>query len=352
MIDTNFYPLKISKIQKETEDTVSITFDVEGDLESKFKFIPGQYLTLRAQINGEDVRRSYSISSTKDEALRVAVKQITKGVFSTYANNDLSEGQTIEVMPPTGNFVLKGQEKGKVSVFVAAGSGITPILSMLKETLINTEETAVLIYGNKNMNSVIYKAEIESLMDTYGDRFQMHYVISRDDSYDGLKGRINAEIVKTVAEDIDQTSISGVYLCGPEEMVKNSSAEFEFMGVAKDKIHFELFFVAESEEAKKVESNLATGVSQVTMIIDDEEFEFELDMNGATILEAGAEAGADLPFGCKGGVCCTCKAKVMEGKAKMVQNYALEPDEVEQGFILTCQAHPDSDNLVVSFDEY
>lgn len=352
MIDTNFYSLKISDITKETDDTVSLTFDVNPELASKFSFIPGQYLTLRAEINGEDIRRSYSISSAKGEALRVAVKQIAKGVFSTYANSELEVGQRIDVMPPTGNFVLKNQEAGKISVFVAAGSGITPILSMLKDTLENSGEQAVLIYGNRNMNSVIYKEEIEKLMDAYPDQFQMHYVISRDDSYEGLKGRINAEIVKTVTEDINKDLISGVYLCGPEEMVKNTSSEFEFMGVPKDKIHFELFFVAESEEAKEAESNLGSGVSQVTMIIDDEEFEFELAMDGPTILEAGSEAGADLPFGCKGGVCCTCKAKVIEGKAKMVQNYALDPDEVEQGFILTCQSHPESDNLVVSFDEY
>ncbi|MEZ4936574.1 MAG: FAD-binding oxidoreductase [Crocinitomicaceae bacterium] len=352
MIDTNFYSLKISNITKETEDTVSISFDVDPTLSSKFDFIPGQYLTLKAMINGEDIRRSYSISSGKGEGLRVAVKQIQKGVFSTYANQELKVGQEMEVMPPTGNFVLKNQGNGSISVFVAAGSGITPVLSMVKETLSNTNQTAVLIYGNKNMNSVIYKEEIEKLMDTYGDRLQMHYVISRDDSYDGLKGRINVEIVKTVTESINMSEISGVYLCGPEDMVKNTSTEFEFMGVSKDKIHFELFFVAESEEAKEAESNLATGTSRVTMIIDDEEFEFELAMNGPTILEAGAEAGADLPFGCKGGVCCTCKAKVMEGKAKMIQNYALDPDEVEQGFILTCQSHPESDNLVVSFDEY
>lgn len=352
MIDTNFYPLTIKKIDKETSDTVSITFDVDESLKSKFDFVPGQYLTLKADINGEDIRRSYSISSARGEDLRVAVKQISKGVFSSYANNELKEGQSIEVMPPTGNFILKNQSAGKTSVFVAAGSGITPVLSMLKETLSNSEEDAVLIYGNKDLNSVIYKGEIEQLMDTYGDRLNMHYVISRDDTYEGLKGRINAEIVTTITEEIEASEISGVYLCGPEDMVKNTSAEFELMGVAKDKIHFELFFVAESEESKEAESNLGSGSSQVTLIVDDEEFEFELAQNGSTLLEAGAEAGADLPFGCKGGVCCTCKAKVIEGEAKMVQNYALDPSEVEEGFILTCQAHPVSDQLTVSFDEY
>jgi ring-1,2-phenylacetyl-CoA epoxidase subunit PaaE len=352
MIDTNFYSLKISNITKETSDTVSITFDVDTNLESKFKFTPGQYLTLKAEINGEDIRRSYSISSSTNEAIRVAVKQIEKGVFSTFANQSLKVGDSIEVMPPAGNFVLKNQEPGKSSVFVAAGSGITPVLSMLKETLSSTEEKVVLIYGNKDMNSVIYKAEIESLMDKYGSRLDMHYVISRDETYDGLKGRINAEIVKTISEGINVNDISGVYLCGPEEMVKNTSDEFQFMGVPKSNIHFELFFVAESEEAKSEESGLSSGMSNVTMIIDDEEFEFELAGNGATILEAGSEAGADLPFGCKGGVCCTCKAKVIEGKAKMIQNYSLEEDEVEQGFILACQAHPETEKLVISFDEY
>ena len=352
MIDTNFYSLKITDIKKETEDTVSISFEVPGDLSSKFEFIPGQYLTLKADINGEDTRRSYSISSGRGDGLRVAVKQIPDGKFSTYANTGLSVEQTMEVMPPAGNFILKNQESGKTSVFVAAGSGITPILSMIKETLSNTEENVALIYGNKNLTSVIYQSEIESLIHTYQDRFQMHYVISRDESFEGLKGRINAEIVRTVSEDLDINSISGVYLCGPEEMVKNTSTEFEFMGVPKNNIHFELFFVSESDDIKVVESSLASGTSNVMMIVDDEEFEFELAMDGPNLLEAGAEAGADLPYGCKGGVCCTCKAKVIEGKAKMVQNYALEPDEVEQGFILTCQAHPESENLVVSFDEY
>ena len=350
MMDTNFYPLTIAEIKKETSDTVSISFDIDANLQSKFEFTPGQYLTLKADINGEDVRRSYSISSAKGENLRVAVKQIEKGVFSTYANQTLSVGNQLEVMPPAGNFVLKN-ESG-INVFIAAGSGITPVLSMIKAVLDSSWEKVVLIYGNKDLNSIIYKAELDQLQAANSDRFTLHYVLSRDASYEGHKGRINAELTKKIASKFIMDDISGVYLCGPEEMVKSVSSEFENLGLAKEKIHFELFFVADSEEAKEAASNLSEVTSKVTMIIDDEEFEFELSGSGKNILEAGQEAGADLPFGCKGGVCCTCKAKVLEGKAKMVQNYALEEDEVEQGFILACQAHPETEKLVVSFDEY
>lgn len=351
-----FHSLKIKEIVRETEDAVSIAFDVPESLKESFAYLPGQYLTLKADLNGEDIRRSYSLCSAPHESeWRVAVKQVENGQFSTYANNTLTEGMMLDVMTPMGNFTLKPQSEARSLVLFAAGSGITPILSIAKAVLHNEPESDVtLFYGNKGFASIIFREEIEALKNQYMDRLRVVHVLSRESLGNDLqKGRITGEKVDALYNAfLKGTTVSDVFVCGPEQMILDVKEKMVQNGVDEKHIHFELFTspsvkedkIAHPTNSPKVESN-------VTIILDDEEIEIHLSSNGQSILEAGHDAGADLPFACKGGVCCTCKAKIIEGTASMDVNYALEPDEVDAGYILTCQAHPTSDKLIVSFDE-
>jgi len=352
-----FHSLRIKEIIKETEDAVSISFEVPESLQDQYKYLPGQYLTLKTDINGEEVRRSYSLCSAPHEKeWRVAIKEVPQGVFSTYANRELKAGMEIDVMTPTGNFVLNtDSDAEKHYVLFAAGSGITPILSIAKAALKNEPKSSVsLFYGNKGFASIIFREEIEGLKNQYMDRLRLVHVLSRESIGNKLqKGRIDATKCDNLYTAFLQgITIDDVYVCGPEQMILDVKERMISHGVDEKHVHFELFTspsvkeqpIAKPKNSPKVESN-------VTIIIDDEHIDLNLSSNGQNILDAGHEAGADLPFACKGGVCCTCKAKIIEGSATMDVNYALEPDEVEAGYILTCQAHPTSDKLVVSFDD-
>lgn len=352
-----FHTLKIREIIRETEDAVSIAFEVPESIQDQFQYLSGQYLTLKSEINGEDVRRSYSLCSAPHENdWRVAIKEVPEGRFSTYANRELKEGMELEVMTPAGNFLLDPDENAeKHYVLFAAGSGITPILSIAK-TILNREpnSTVSLFYGNKGFSSIIFREEIEALKNVFMDRLRLVHILSRESLGNALqKGRIDAEKVdqlhKAFLQGID---IDAVYVCGPEQMILDVKDRMIANGVDSKNVHFELFTspsankpkIAKPTNAPKVESN-------VTIIIDDEHIDLDLSSSGMDILEAGQKAGGDLPFACKGGVCCTCKAKIIEGTATMDVNYALEPEEVDAGYILTCQAHPTSDKLIVSFDD-
>lgn len=353
-----FHTLQIADIRKETEDTVSIAFEIPDALKNDYSFLAGQYLTLRSTINGEDVRRSYSLCSAPFEGdWRVAVKQVDKGVFSTYANNDLKKGDVLDVMTPTGNFCLHTDSKEIRSyALFAAGSGITPILSIAKTALKEEPNSDVtLFYGNKNFNSIIFREELEALKNTYMDRLRVIHVLSRESlGNDIQKGRINKEkandLFKAFLKDIP---VDAVYICGPEEMILGVKDSMIANGIAEKKVHFELFTTpgVKKTEEKSHSANEQEISSNVSIILDGDRLDLSLSSTGETILDAAQRAGADLPFACKGGVCCTCKAKIIEGSAKMDVNYALEKDEVEAGYILTCQAHPTSEKLVVSFDE-
>lgn len=353
-----FHALQITDIRKETEDTVSIAFEIPDALKNDYSFLAGQYLTLRATINGEDVRRSYSLCSAPFEGeWRVAVKQVEKGVFSTYANNDLKKGDTLEVMTPTGNFCLHTDPKATRSyALFAAGSGITPILSIAKTALKEEPNSDVtLFYGNKNFNSIIFREELEALKNTYMDRLRVIHVLSRESlGNDIQKGRINKEKANDLFRAfLKEIPVDAVYICGPEEMILGVKDSMIANGINEKKVHFELFT---TPGIKKTEEKIHSGNEQeissnVSIILDGDRLDISLSSTGETILDAAQKAGADLPFACKGGVCCTCKAKILEGSAKMDVNYALEKDEVEAGYILTCQAHPTSEKLVVSFDE-
>jgi len=355
-----FHDLKVKEVRRETEDAVSVSFEVEEGLAEAYSFQPGQYLTLRAMIDGEDVRRSYSICSGIDDGeLRVAIKEVPKGQFSTFANRKLSAGDQLAVMTPMGNFTTSIEATtNKSFVFFAAGSGITPMLSLTKTILKRAPLSDVtLVYGNKGADSVIFKEELEGLKNSYMDTFRLIHIFSRENIGNPLqKGRIDSEKVSTLYKALLQSQdIDEVFVCGPEPMIHAVSEAFESFGVPKESIHFELF--TSPTQGKKDESiELPKSKEQkvnanVTIIIDDEQTLVALDSDGESILDAGFKAGADLPFACKGGVCCTCKAKILEGTARMDVNYALEKDEVDAGYILTCQAHPTSEKLVVSFDD-
>lgn len=355
-MSTKFHSLNISGITKETPETVSISFDIPNDIANDFQFKAGQYLTLKALINGEDIRRSYSISSAPHEGhMTVAVKKVENGVFSNYAQN-LKVGDKIEVMAPQGNFVIKS-DGPKNYVFFAAGSGITPVISLIKTVLNAKDGSSVkLFYGNKTQHQTIYKADLDSLAKD-NSNFQLHYIFTKENGInETLTGRMNQHKIEDIynaylaAEKIDD-----VYSCGPESMIQAVNDFFKSKLVSETNIHFELFTTPVTsipEIENSSDAPIPELTSAVTVIIDDEEFEFDLKSTGKNILQAAQDADADVPFSCKGGVCCTCRAKVMEGKAVMDLNYSLEPEEVAEGFILTCQAHPVTDKIVVSFDEY
>jgi len=354
----HFHALVVNDVNRETRDCVSIAFELPDDLRDLYRFTPGQYLTFKHNFDGEEVRRSYSICSSPLEGeLRVAVKEVKDGRFSTYANRLLKVGDVLDVMSPMGNFVLDPNEaNAQTYVAFAAGSGITPVMSIMKSVLeIEPNSKFVLFYGNKNSSSIIFKEQIEDLKNKHLNRLEVHHILSREDQgADLLYGRIDAKKVTTCAQSLfDAADVAGYYLCGPAEMITAASETLEQLGVDKKKIHFELFTSAgvvdkvdhsQPKDTTKI-------LSSVTVILDGDETHFDVSSTGKTILDAALDAGADVPFACKGAVCCTCRAKLIEGTAEMDMNYALVDDEVADGYILTCQSHPTSARVVVSYDE-
>ena len=353
----HFHPLTVKSIKTETPDCVSISFDIPKDLFKEFEFKQGQSLTLRKVLEGEEIRRSYSIcTSPLDNEVRVAVKKVQGGLFSTFANTNLKAGDVIDVMPPSGNFYTDLDAANKKNyVAFAAGSGITPIISLIKTTLLTEpQSTFTLVFGNKNHSSIIFKEELEALKDKYIERFRLYHILSRERMEADINyGRITAEKCNQLTKLIDLNTIDEFFICGPEEMifcVKNFLEEKE---INKRKIHFELFTTplrkaASYKPQAASESNKET--SNITVKLDGRSFDFNLDYDSNNILDAALAQGADLPFACKGGVCTTCKAKLIEGKIDMEVNYGLEADEVNAGYILTCQSHPRSEKVMVDFD--
>ena len=354
----HFEQLTVREVRRETNDCVSIAFEIPDTLKNSFQFLQGQYITLKTKIGGEEVRRSYSIcSSPLDDELRVAVKKVPQGVFSTYANEILKAGDQLDVMPPIGKFftpLLPEQKKNYVGF--AAGSGITPLLSIIKTTLQTEQEsTFTLVYGNRNLHSIIFRETLEALKNKYMDRFRLIHILSRETTDTPLNsGRIDTDkclVLCDKAIDLQQTD--EFFLCGPEEMIFAVKNVLEQQHVPTQKIHFELFTTAGQQHKKnhQQEEDIDKGPkSKITVTLDGISFDFELSQKGDAILDAALKHGADLPYACKGGVCCTCRAKLIEGEVDMEVNYGLEPDEIEQGFILTCQSHPKSEKVVVDFD--
>ncbi len=355
----HFHPLRIKEIRKETPECVSVLFDVPEELKNDFQFKQGQSLTMRTLINGEEVRRTYSIcSSPLEKEWRVAIKKVEGGLFSAFANEQLRKGDTLEVMQPVGKFYTElNPAHHKHYVAFAAGSGITPVLSLIKTTLATEPHSSfTLVYGNRSRSSIIFFEELEGLKNKYIDRFNLIHVLSRERTDATVNfGRINVEKLNELDKLVNYSIIDEFFLCGPEQMIFNVKAFLEAKGIEQRKIHFELFTTPGQKKSevrsRKSEVSDSGPKSMITVKLDGRSFDFDLSLNSDTsILDAALQQGADLPFACKGGVCCTCKAKLLDGEVEMDVHWGLEQEEVEQGYILTCQSHPRTEKVVVDFD--
>jgi len=342
-----FHSLTITSINKLTADAVAISFDVNNN--SLFQFEAGQYITIKQDINGEEVRRAYSICSTNKEGVTIGVKKVEGGKMSTFLTENIKEGDVLEVMPPSGNFVIKGDNKHIVGI--CAGSGVTPILSMIKTVLAKDSATKfTLIYGNKTKDSSMFAEELAQLQAESSNRLKIHNAYSRE----GVAGAINGRLDKNTIQQLLNTfmpikTADAYFICGPGELIDNANELLLLNNINQAKINFERFTAVEKTDVADNDSDEI--VANVMVSVDGEDFEFTLSNKGQTILDAAMEQGADVPFSCKGAVCCTCKAKVMEGKVTMDANYSLSEEEVAEGFVLGCQARPASTNVVVDFDE-
>ena len=343
-----FHDLTIRAVRQETPDAVSITFDTPG---AGFDWQPGQYLTLRADVQGEDARRSYSIASLPGAPLTVGVKRVEGGMFSTFCQG-LKPGDRLRVMPPEGRFVTHGEED---IVLIAAGSGITPMVSIAGAALARGARVT-LIYGNRNFGSIMFREQLDALKDRYVDRFTLIHVLSREpQDVDLLNGRITGEKVAALgrAGAVDLAGADGIFLCGPGDMIDDVTAMLDGQGIARERIHFERFYqdgeVPRAPKSAAAEAAAEHG-AQVEVILDGARRQFTVTAGDDTVLDAAARQGLELPYSCKGGMCCTCRCKVSEGSAEMAVNYSLEPWELEAGFTLACQTRPTSEKLVLDFD--
>ncbi len=348
-----FYTITVKEVYKETKDCAVVVLDIPPDLQETFAFVQGQHLTLRTTIAGEDVRRSYSLcSSPIENQWRVAVKQIPGGVFSTFVNNELTAGDKLEVMPPSGRFNTPISESPKNYIAFAAGSGITPMLSIIKTHLEKEPESSFkLFYLNRTVKSIIFKEEIEALKNQYFERFEVFYFLTKEHRDIPLfNGRFDQDKIDQLTKTfIDIPDTHECFLCGPQEMIFFLTDALSAAGLSKDHIHYELFFSGDSKAVNTVVEEQIEG-TQIVIIDGGKEFHFVMDTEYDNILDGALAAGADLPFACKGGVCSTCKCKVISGEVKMKINYALEEDEVAQNFVLSCQAVPLTDQVKVDFD--
>lgn len=355
-----FYPLKVKDVRPETADCVSVALEVPAELQETFRFTPGQYLTFRTHMNDAEVRRSYSICvSPQENELRVAIKKVEKGKFSGYANDTLKKGDVLDVMPPMGKFSPK--EKGvthKHYVAFVAGSGITPVMSIMK-TILETEPNSnfTLVYGNRSRSTIIFREAIEALKNKYMQRLRVYHILSRELMDVVLfNGRIDAKkCTEFCSSLIDIKTVDEAFVCGPEEMILSVRQQLIDLGMPSSHVHMELFSSPEQPRVthEKWTAEHAfdpTAVSKVSIILDGLTFDMDLPYNGDSILDAALKHGADLPYACKGGVCSTCRAHVAEGSVEMEVNYSLEPDEIRKGFVLTCQSHPRTERVIIDFD--
>ncbi len=355
----HFHKLRVKDIRKETDDCVSISFDIPNTLKDVFLFEQGQNITLRRDLNGEETRRSYSIcTSPFENELRVAVKKVEGGLFSCFAHAELRAGDEIEVLPPTGKFNTKLDPlNAKKYLAFAAGSGITPVISIIKTTL-QTEpgSSFTLVYGNRSRHSIIFFEELEALKNKYLQRLNLIYILSREGTDTPVNaGRIDINKLSELSRLVNYQSMDEIFICGPEEMIFTVKGFMEKEKIDADKIHFELFTTPGQKKNMSPgpfsEKEKGSDKSLITIKQDGRTMDFELAPDSEdTILDAALKLGADLPYSCRGGVCCTCKAKLLEGKVEMDTNWGLEKEEVEQGYILTCQSHPRTPKVVVDFD--
>ena len=348
-----FHTLSIRAIDRETPSAVSISFDVPDQLRSDFDFKPGQYLTLKTRINGEEVRRAYSLCTNPVSGdLRVVVKRVDDGLFSGFANDHLKPGDQIEVGIPMGRFTVSIDEDSQRNIMaIAAGSGITPVMSILLSVLEEEPNSrCVLLYGNKSPEETIFLEELTALADKYKERFIFLSAYSQTHVDGHFFGRIDRSIILKVLKGLpSERTPDSFYLCGPNDMIDNSIEVLTGQGFTKEQIYFELFTTAE-EEIEEAPESASDGTCQVRVIVDEEEETFIMN-KGKTILESALENDIDAPYSCQGGICSTCIAKIQQGEARMRQNNVLTDEEVSEGFVLTCQAEPLSSSLVVDYDD-
>ena len=357
---SRFYKLTIKNIRRETPDCVSLAFDVPAELRETFRYTPGQYLTLRREHQGEDLRRSYSIcSSPLDDEWRVAIKKVTEGRFSTLAVDGLREGDILDVMPPQGRFTPSlHPAQAKRYVLFAAGSGITPILSIAKTVLLTEPNSHVyLVYGNRGRNSIIFKETIEGLKNKFLNRLSVYHVLSREQGDSELFfGRLDqTKAAQLLQKLIPAAQLDECFICGPEEMIQGVKQALTEAGVAPGKIHFELFASNSSPANAKVTAPHPVGEddqkSHVTVRLDGHTYPLAMSYYGDTVLDALLAIGVDAPYSCKNGMCSTCRARVTTGTAEMDVNYSLSDTEVAKGYVLTCQARPVTPEVTVDFDQ-
>ncbi len=351
-----FHPLRVAAIEPVAEDAVAITFDVPDHLREDYAFTQGQHVNIRTTLAGDDVRRSYSICApVSSRRLRIAVKRLPGGAFSEHALEELKVGDELDVMTPTGRFFTPlDPEHDKHYVCVAAGSGITPILSLVATTLETEPRSRVtLLYANRTHRTVMFLEEVEDLKDRYPDRFQLVHVLSREpQEVELFSGRLDVDrMTRVLATLLPPDTVDEWFLCGPYAMVGDLRKLLLSEGVSKRALHAEVFHIDSGQPAPRqpVETGDPSG-AEVTITLDGRSSRFHLRADGPSVLEAALVARADAPFACKGGVCGTCRAKVVEGSVEMDTNWALEPDEVEQGYVLTCQSHPASERVVLDYD--
>ncbi|GIV26278.1 MAG: phenylacetic acid degradation NADH oxidoreductase PaaE [Bacteroidia bacterium] len=350
---SHFYPLKVKNIEKVSKDAVAITFDVPLQYVSQFRFKQGQFITLKININGENVIRSYSICTSPyyEKELKVAVKEVPNGKMSTYINRQLKVGETIEVMPPSGKFYTElNSSHAKKYILWAGGSGITPMMSILKSVLfIEKQSQIILFYANREPDNVIFKNEVDQLTQSNPNLKTIYIFDNPPANYpEEQSGLLNEDKIHILLKKYEGLNADEHFICGPTPMMQLIENTLKKLNVPDEKIHIEYFTAVESDNNTNV---FGEGIeSEVTVILYGIETTFKLNSNGINILDAAIQNGVDAPFSCKGGVCSTCRAKIIEGKARMTVNYALTEQEVADGYILTCQAHPESERLIIDYD--
>ena len=355
---SQFYPLRVANCRNETREAVVVTFEVPEHLREKFRFVQGQHLTLRVNVDGEEVRRSYSICAAPFEnALRIAIKRVPDGLFSTWAHENLKPGQTIDCMEPAGHFHIPLEPAGaRHHVAFAAGSGITPVLSILKTTLATELHSQVtLVYGNRASSTVLFKEELADLKDRYTARFNLVHILSREhQDIDLFNGRIDrAKCDQLLDRWIDAPTIDAAYICGPRSMMDDVAQSLQARNVDKTRIKMELFSAGLPHGPRRPVQKAAAqaALCRATVKQDGRCREFTIDRNKQTVLDAALEQGIELPYSCKGGVCSTCRCKMTRGEVEMDTHYALEDYEIARGFILPCQSYALTDELALDYDQ-
>jgi len=347
---SDFHKLTVSAVDSLTANAVALTFDIPTDLKNVFLFSAGQYITIKHTIDGKEVRRAYSISSAPSSGkLIVGIKKVEGGIFSVYANEKIEAGTMLEVMAPEGRFLYKKEEGQKTIAAFAAGSGITPIMSIAQTVLEeNNTNRFVLVYGNQKPEEAMYLSEIKELTVKYNERFFLEEMYSRSSELNCLFGRIETSTVNLILKNkYKEFDFDAFYLCGPEAMINTVSDTLKNNGINADKINFELFTASENEA---VISETLEGKAKVEILVDDETFHIEMDQKDI-ILDAVLKEDIDAPYSCQGGVCSSCIARVTEGKAEMVKNQILTESEIAEGLILTCQAHATTTSIKIDFDD-